>query len=214
MKKKYLSFAILFLGVLLITNNVLAYECSEQLKYVSCGTGANAVKGIPVIIPQSISFIVTLLKIAIPVVLIISGTIDMFKAIYSGNSETINKNKTKLVKKFVGALMAFLIITMTTNVVKLIAESNEKSTFASCMSCYLNNKCQSDCSDSYGCEKYQTEGDCKSGKSSQGDACVWKNGACGLKQSCSMYGKNTCPKKDDYGNNCAVRNNGLCTQID
>ena len=151
--KKKINLALLFSICLLVTNSVLAYTCPNGLEYVGCGSGSNAVTGIPVAVPQLISFSITLMKVIIPVALIITGTIEMFKSIIAGNPDNIPKGKKKIINKFVAALLAFFVISFTTNIVKLIARSNEKSTIASCLSCYLNNKCTNDesvCKDTAG----------------------------------------------------------------
>lgn len=144
--KKKINIALIFLICLMVTNTVLAYKCPNNLDYVGCGSGTNAVTGIPAIIPRLVSFAVALMKVIIPVAIIISGTIEMFKSIISGNPDNIPKGKKRIINKFVGALLAFFIISFTTNIVKLIARRNEKLTIASCLSCYLNNNCVDDIS--------------------------------------------------------------------
>ena len=144
-KKKILVLLIIFVAILFVASPVLAYKCSgakSNLDYVSCGRGSSMVTGIPSFVPKLISFAVMLMRILIPVVLIITATIEMFKSIISGNPDNIAKCRKRVISKYVGALLAFFIISFVTNIVKLIARSNEKSTVAACFNCYLNNKCE------------------------------------------------------------------------
>ena len=146
MKKKITKLSLLFLTLILAFNNVYAKECVEgEREYVYCGSGADKVTGIPKSIPEITSFIVTFLQIIIPVILIIMGMIEMVKAIVDGNPDNISKSKGKLIKKFIAAIIAFFVVTLSTTAIELIAFNNEKSTFVSCMDCYLNNNCVRDC---------------------------------------------------------------------
>ena len=190
MKKRYkvLLLILLFVAVLFVSNNAFAAECIKgEREYVSCGTGANKATGIPAFLPPITSFLVALLQVAIPVVLIIAGILEMIKAIVAGNPDQVSKSKNKLIKKFVAALIAFFVITLLTTVVKMTAESNEKATFVACMSCFLNNDCNNDCS-SY----------------------VSSNGEVTYKNECGQYTKDDCPASDDWGNTCSVVDN-KCT---
>lgn len=178
MKKKIVYLLILL--TIFISENAYA---AETLEYVKCGYGTDASTGIPAFIPYATSLIVTLLQILIPIILIVTGMIEMTKATSSGNPDNVAKGKTKLIKKFIAALFAFLMISFTTNIIKLVANKTERGTFVACMSCYLNNDCQKDTGDS----------DTASGSS---------------KHECGYYSISTCPTVDDYGNTCIKKENG------
>lgn len=141
MKKKSLILIFVFVLTLLVFNDVFAFQCDNGQDYVACGTGVNAVTGIPTFVPRLVAFAIALMRVLIPVVLIITGTIEMFKSIISGNQDNIAKGKKKIIGKFVGALLAFFIISFVTNIVKLIARGDEKSVAKACFNCFLNNKC-------------------------------------------------------------------------
>lgn len=141
MKKKSLILIFVFVLTLLVFNDVFAFQCENGQDYVACGTGVNAVTGIPTFVPRLVAFAIALMRVLIPVVLIITGTIEMFKSIISGNQDNIAKGKKKIIGKFVGALLAFFIISFVTNIVKLIARGDEKNVAKACFNCFLNNKC-------------------------------------------------------------------------
>ena len=143
MKKRTIILAILFVALMSISTTVLAFKCDgdSNLDYVACGSGSHMVTGIPAFVPRLISIAIALMRVIIPVALIITGTIEMFKSIISGNPDNIAKCRKRVINKYVGALLAFFIISFVTNIIKLISRSNEKSTVASCFNCYLNNKC-------------------------------------------------------------------------
>lgn len=200
MKKKFI-YVFIFLTLILISDNVFA----KALKYTSCGYGVNQVKGIPVDIPKLTALGVTFLQIAIPIVLIISGVIDMTKATASGNSEAINKNKTRLIKKFLSALFAFLVVAFTTNIIKLVANSSEKGVFVACMSCYLNNDCNESYFEDYRPQDSENDDEGENGGNGGGSSSGYR--------ICEEMGANSCASGYDYlGRKCTY--NGLkCTAI-
>ena len=213
MKRKYkvLLLILLFVAVLFVSNNVFAKECvSGTREYVSCGSDTNKVTGIPKIIPQVTSFMVALLKIFVPIVLIISGMVEMMKSIAAGTAENVAKSKNKLIKKFVAALIAFFVVTFITTIVKLIADGNEKATFVSCMSCYLNNDCDNECT-SYVSEDGKAKNRCEEFSVDQcldannsGLTCVVANSKCVTAESeCKSYTQDACNDAyDSHGNKC------------
>ena len=143
MKKKSLILSIIFIAIITITTNVFAADTcpGTNLEYLGCGAGKNMVTGIPAIIPRLTSFAVTIMRVIIPIVVIITATIEMFKSIISGNPDNIAKCRKRVINKYIGALLAFFIISFTTNIVKLIARGNDKAVAAKCFDCYLNNHC-------------------------------------------------------------------------
>ena len=199
MKKKKILMILLFLFVLTITTDVLAKCPGTNLDYVGCGSGSNMVTGIPAFVPRLIAFGVNLMRIIIPLVLIITGTIEMFKSIISGNPDNIAKCRKRVISKYIGALLAFFIISFTTNIVKLIARGNEKSTAAKCFNCYLNNKCITQDVDPSVCKGVgglEDDDNSKSGGSGGSDTKTKK---------CNEYSKDNCPT-----DKCVVME-GKCT---
>lgn len=53
--------------------------------------------------------IITIIQWGIPIVLIIMGSIDMFKAVSSGDEKTTKEAKDKFIKRLIYAVVAFLI---------------------------------------------------------------------------------------------------------
>ena len=163
MKKKNLILIFVFVLTLLVFNDVFAFQCENGQDYVACGTGVNAVTGIPTFVPRLISFAIALMRVLIPVILIITGTIEMFKSIISGNQDNIAKGKKKIIGKFVGALLAFFVISFVTNIVKLIARGDEKSVAKACFNCFLNNRCNDTnfaCQGTADAKKFYFAGEC------------------------------------------------------
>ena len=58
---------------------------------------------------RAIKFIFTLIQWAIPCVLIVLGTIDMFKAMTSGDEKATKEAQKKFIRRLIYAVVAFLI---------------------------------------------------------------------------------------------------------
>lgn len=53
--------------------------------------------------------IINVIQVAVPVALILWGSIDLFKSITSGKEDEIKKKQTLLFKKFLSAIIIFLL---------------------------------------------------------------------------------------------------------
>ena len=116
---------------------------SNNLRYLKCGDA----KDIPEIVPQLTSYAVTLLKTAVPIVLIIMSVIQLVKAITAGKEDEIKKAQSSLIKKVIIAALVFFIVSIVQFVMLKVADSSEKDNLSSCLSCFLNGT--SDCGGIY-----------------------------------------------------------------
>ena len=108
-----------------------------KVKYVKCGS----IKQIPNKIVQLSHTIVDVLQIAVPVILVLFGMIDMVKAISSQNEDDIKKAQSILIKRLImGALLYFLVV-----IVKLLLSAIGGNTDGiwKCVQCFISdsNKC-------------------------------------------------------------------------
>lgn len=115
------------------------YCNTDNLIYVSCGNAFD----IPYQVPQIISFIVNLLKIATPIILIIIGMITLLKALASSKEDEIKKAKDSLIKKLIASALVFFVIAIVQFVILKVADDDEQSSITSCLDCFLNNDCKS-----------------------------------------------------------------------
>ena len=110
----------------------------DNLLYVSCGDAFD----IPHEVPELISFLVNLLKIATPIILIFVSIITMFKAIVASKEDEIKKAQSSLIKKIIAAVMVFLVIHIVQFVIMKVADSTETDNISKCLTCFLNNDCE------------------------------------------------------------------------
>ena len=159
--KKILTITIIFLIA-------FASDSVSAINSVSCA----GVKNIPAALPVFISNIVNLIKIATPIVLIIMGMVDFFKASVANDEKGMNEGKTRFIKRTVSGVIVFLVISVVQLVFNAIGTNNTRSA-AACIDCFLSGNC-----DRYylTCSEL-TEKDCW-GQDSNGDACYWGFGKC------------------------------------
>ena len=129
---------ILIAGIIfsLLPKAVFAYK-------TSCGN----IKGIPEKIPQLTSYIITIMQVAATVILVIIGTIDLFKGITSSKEEEMKKGQQSFIKRLITAALVFFVVLIAKLLVGAIADKNSGN-IISCIDCFISNRCG---------EKYESE---------------------------------------------------------
>lgn len=146
--------------------------CSpDGLTYLACGD----TKDIPEMVPVITSFVVTLLKTATPIILIVMSVISMIKAITAGKEDEIKKAKSSFIKRLIyGALVFFVVTIVQFVMLKVASDKTEHDSLSNCLSCFLNGS--SDCGGLYYKDGY--------------GYCYWASDTPGTKMfKCSDLGK-------------------------
>lgn len=65
-----------------------------------------------IVIIKTISSILTVIQIAVPILLIIFGSIDLMKAVMAGKEDEIKKSQGTFVKRAIAAVIVFFIPTI------------------------------------------------------------------------------------------------------
>ncbi len=115
-----------------------AYCNVDNLQYVQCGNAFD----IPTYLPKMVSFAINLLKILTPIILVFTSAITLLKAITASKEDEMTKAKNLLVRRIVAAVIIFFTITITQFVIEKVAEDSEAKELRSCLSCFINNKCE------------------------------------------------------------------------
>lgn len=98
------------------------------------------------IIPGITSTVVTVIKWAIPVILIILGLLDMAKAVIANEEKEMKEAQKMLIKRIIYAVVAFLVVALVQVVFGLLAKAssdsvnNNANDASSCINCFINNK--------------------------------------------------------------------------
>lgn len=96
---------------------------------------------------QIVGYVLLVFKIAIPILLIIFGIIDLGKAVIASKDDEIKKATMALVKRAIAAVVIFLLPTIITFIMGIVSDfsNNAKEDFDVC------RKCISSPSDEAGC---------------------------------------------------------------
>ena len=104
---------------------------------VSCGN----ITGIPVKIPQLVSEIITIIQIAIPVILVIMGTLDLFKGITAQKDDEIKKGQQMFIKRLIVAALIFFIVVIVKFLISIVEETTSAN-IIECIDCFISNDCK------------------------------------------------------------------------
>ncbi len=103
---------------------------------------------------QIIGYILLIFKIAIPVLLIIFGMIDLGKAVIASKDDEIKKATTALVKRAIASVFIFLLPTIIGFIMTIITDftNNAQADFNVCKDCITSpngNTCKSKASNAW-----------------------------------------------------------------
>ena len=93
---------------------------------------------------QFVGYIITIVKIAIPILIIAFGLLDFGKAVVGSKDELIKKSALSLLRRVAAGIVIFFLPTLVLTVFGAISDykSNSKD-FSNCKTCLLNpGKCQ------------------------------------------------------------------------
>ena len=94
-------------------------------------------------IPNITALVVTLIKVAVPIILIIMGMLDLSKAVMSNDEKEMKGAQTKLIKRVIYAVLVFLVVSIVQLVFgalgdKGVDSGNSGATISGCISCFVN----------------------------------------------------------------------------
>lgn len=134
MRKKITNLSLMGLLMTVIPfTNIYAIE----MKRVSCGN----VTGIPAKIPELVSFAITLIQIAVPVILVVMGSIDLFKGISAQKDDEIKKGQQMFIKRLLIAALIFFVIVIAKFLISIVAD-NSSTNIIDCVDCFMSKDCK------------------------------------------------------------------------
>ena len=134
MKKKFLLY-IIVLGFM--------FFCMEPVLAANIASCDSSIKGaiIDEKIPNIVSTIVTVIKIAVPVLLVIFGMLDLVKGVTAGKEDEMKKGQQLFVKRLISGALVFLVFTIVQFLISFFADSNDKNNIMDCARCFINGDC-------------------------------------------------------------------------
>ena len=106
-------------------------------------TGCNEIFGSTTISIDSrlaniVHIVILVIQIAVPVVLVIFGMLDLFKSIAAQKEEEIQKGRKIFVKRLLSAGLVFFVVAIVKLVVRFAADKDDGLKIINCASCFLN----------------------------------------------------------------------------
>lgn len=135
MKKKSL-FIMLVLGVLLYAPSIFAATVTTE----GCTKilGSNAV--LDPKIPNIVHTIILVIQIAVPILLVIFGMLDLFKGLSAQKEDEIKKGQQMFIKRLISAAIIFFVIAIVKLLFGVVTSDNETESknALDCVNCFLN----------------------------------------------------------------------------
>jgi len=103
---------------------------------VSCGNGL--LTDIPKAVPSIVHIVYMIIQIAIPVVLVIMGMIDLLKSVSAGKEDEIAKSRNMFIKRLIMAVLVFFVFYVVKLLISVVADN---SNIMDCAECLINNNC-------------------------------------------------------------------------
>lgn len=112
-----------------------------MLEVLKCGIGGFSFSEETLLIPTITVLVVNLIKIAVPILLIIFGMLDLAKAVVTNDDKEMKGAQTKLMKRAIYAVLVFLIISIVQLIFSAVAGTGaaDKSTISGCIACFTSD---------------------------------------------------------------------------
>ena len=93
-------------------------------------------------IPNTVSTIITVIKIVVPILLVIFGMMDLFKGIVAQKEDEIKKGQQMFIKRLIAGALVFFVITIVQMLISFVAEKgSSRDNMMSCVNCFIKGDC-------------------------------------------------------------------------
>lgn len=144
MKKieRILLFVVLLFTFTLFVDNVLAddtnYNNYNEGDVVRCGGGL--LTDIPRTLPKTIHVVYLFVQVAVPVLLVVFGSIDFLKSVIGSKEDEIKKGQQIFIKRLIYGIIVFFVFSIVKIVISFAADSKGRGLkIIHCASCLINN---------------------------------------------------------------------------
>lgn len=93
------------------------------------------------VVPKFVSLVVNIIKFLVPVIIIIFGILDLFKASTANDEKVMKEAQKKLISRIIYAVLVFFVVAIVQFVFKTLSKAGDESNATSCISCFINGEC-------------------------------------------------------------------------
>lgn len=112
-------------------------ESEDYFKICDASTNPQLVAGF-----RLVGIFLTIVKIIVPIILIVMGSIDMSKAVISKENGAIQKQLVVFLKRAIAGILIFFAPTIVLSIFHLVdGMDNFESTYKTCLDCMLGSDC-------------------------------------------------------------------------
>ena len=128
MNKKRIKYIMFFLTICFF----ISFAYASTTTYMGCGD----TKGIPNGLPGLIRALINIIKIGVPILMILMGTIDFGKAVI-GDEKELSKAVKKFTSRCLGGVGVFFIVFLVQFLLKIVGVSNDG--MIECIACFTSD---------------------------------------------------------------------------
>ena len=92
-------------------------------------------------IPKIISLIIMIIQIAVPIILVIMGMLDLGKAVLAQKEDEIKKGQGLFVKRLIAAVVVFLVVVVVKLVIGIVAPNDNETNMWNVFDCMTSGSC-------------------------------------------------------------------------
>lgn len=141
--KKRIFIIVLILLINLIFIDFVGAEVYDNYTSTTVSCGNQLVEHVPSALPKVISILYNILQVAVPILLVIMGSIDLSKGITAGKEDEMKKGQQLFIKRLIAGVLVFLVFIVVKLVISLVAndeKSDNKATrILQCTECFIKN---------------------------------------------------------------------------
>lgn len=133
-KIKYIMFTLL----VFLSNTALVFADDKvQLanEYIMCGDNS-----IPAPIAPITRMVVLLLELAVPLLIIVLGSLDFLKAVVAADQDKIKKTQNQFFTRLKAGAIFFFVVLVVKFAVSLVADASEGQSISNCIDCLINDE--------------------------------------------------------------------------
>ena len=86
--------------------------------------------------PYLVSTVITIVQIAVPILLIIFGMLDLGKAVIAAKEDEIKKGQQTFIKRLIAGAIVFFVILIVKTIIGFV--SNRSASVMQCFNCFIH----------------------------------------------------------------------------
>lgn len=146
--KKVLRYVFLLVLCSVLVSPVYAVEscmvdANNNIKGCISALGRNV--QIDAKIAQTVHVVVLVIQIAVPIILVVFGMIDLAKAVIASKEDEIKKSQMTFIKRLIAGALVFFVFAIVKMVISFVATNS--TDMLNCVNCFINGTVEAEKAD-------------------------------------------------------------------